>query len=291
MTETQSQSRAQLFAGQALKDLSSGQKHELSGQSRMIAAFLFAHAEGFFDDASSANGVQIDLTRAYEQISTKHVDRAQAIEATNFLLEHLFGVMEYSSDANVDRYVPAEGWTTRQVAAIKQALRRVLPTVAHLIKGAGESPVITTDFSDKAMMDSGAAVSVVPTTGRLKVRQDLASRQAQLDLAAEAGQDLAKHPPVLIDGTPGRNIALLGRVAKERLGLATAPEDRAVTALQAAIKVLKRTIKVGEELPDELEPDARAVCLTLVHSLYADPEASPTAINLPALERDLARAA
>lgn len=295
---TESQSRANMYAALALRDLSSAQKSNLTGQGRMIAALCFAHQEDYFAGVLSPQGATVDLARGYEQIDTRREKRAVVIERINFILGHLFGVMEWGGQSwNVK-----EGWSQPQLLAFRQALRRTLPTVAHLIQGTPEgAPVIQTEFADKDMLETGCAAAIVhagPQAGRLKIRQDLAVGQRALEKAKEAGQDLAKHPPVLLDGAQGRTIESLGRAAREALGVVPTPQesqDRALGALAASLVLIRNRFSgflghpevVRETLPGGLVADARQTCIVLAAALFPDREKPGAGLDTESLDREL----
>lgn len=291
------QSRAVLFGLAALKDLSTAQRNSLTGQSRMIAALCFAHQEDYFAGVVSPGGVKVDLERGFEQIDTKREKRAIVIERINFILGHLFSVMEWDGQ----KWQVKEDWNEPQLMAFRQALRRTLPTVAHLIQGAPEgAPVIQTEFQDRDMLESGCSAAIVtggPQAGRLKIRQDLAVNQRTLAKAQEAGQDLAKHPPVLLDGAGGRTVEALGRAAKEALGLVQPPEEgageRQMGALAASLAVIRNRFTgflghpdvVRETLPSGLVADARRTCIILAASLFVEEE-RPGVLDFDSLDRE-----
>ena len=302
-TTTQTtQSRAQEFAGKALSDLSNAQRSQLTGQGRMIAALLFAHQEDFFAGAVSPGGATVDLSKIHEQLTAGMAkQRLEVTERTNFILGHLFNVMEYEATESAgQKWRLRDEWTQPQLIAFRTALRRVVPTVAHLIQGAGDGPVIQSEYSDKEMLATGAAAAIIPSgpqAGRLKVRQDLAVPKTTLQKAQEAGQDLSKHPPILLDGTRERTVEALARVAKERLGL-TQPavensQDRALGHVALALQIVQRQFakvegdpeKVRETFPAGVIADARATCLVLIHSLFVDPN-TPSVVDTDAIERE-----
>lgn len=298
----QTQSRAVEFAGKALSDLAGAQRSQLTGQARMIASFLFAHVESYFEGVVSPGGATVDLSVLHEQIDTRNVKRAEVTERLNFILSHLFDVMEFSSgEASGARvWLVNQQWSQPQLVAFRQALRRVAPTVAYLIQNAGEGPVIQEEYQDKAMLETGAACAIIPNgpqAGRLKLRGDLAVPKDTLEKAETAGQDLSKHPPVLMDGTQGRTIEAIARVARERLGLITPPApptaDSALGHIAVALRIVRSSFTevegkpdlLRERFPSGLVSDARTVCLTLVHSLFVEEE-RPNVVDTEALERE-----
>ena len=303
MSENQnpSQSRAVTIATKALSDLVSSQRSQLTGQSRVIAALCFAHAEEFFEDHIAPEGATVDLAKGHVQIDSKRERRSVVIERINLILERLFGVLEYDpSKSGAARWAPVGNWTAANIVAFRQALRRTMPTVAHLIAGTPKgAPVIQEEYKDAEMLDTRCAVAIVGAgamAGRLKVRADLVATADELAKAKAAGQDLSRHPPVLLDGTQGRTIEALARVARESFGLAvpTTPAERSIGAVTSALHTVRKRFADVMLHPDtlrELYPqgvitDAKVVCLTLLSALYVEPGGE---LSEATLETDFAR--
>lgn len=284
------------FARKSLVDLAGAHRQNLTGQSRMIAALLFAHREAYFEGQVSPGGVTVDLATAYRDIDTRMVKRTEASERIHFILGHLFGVMEFSEGK---WQLASSDHTPALLTAYRVALRRVLPTVGMLIEEAGNGPCVQVEYQDADMLASGAACAIItagPSSGRLKVRADLLASADELRKAQEAGQDLSKHPPQLLDGSAKHTIEQLGRVARERLGLVAAPvaqASRNLGSLASALLTIRNQFRgyletpelAQEAFPKGLLSDAKSTCATMLRVLFNDPKTHD--VNLDAVEEVL----
>lgn len=278
-TTTRSNSLAVEYAAKALADLSAAGRSTLTGQSRMIAALLWAEEEAFFEGQPSPAGLTVDLATAYRDIDTKHTKRAEVTERLNFMLGHLFGLLEPGPEG----WQPINGTTQAQLTAAKAALRRVLPSVAHIIvnAGDGDEPLITAEHADASMIKAGAASALVPTgtgAGRLKIRPDLMATRKALAETEGAEAELRGQAPLLLDGSTGRSIQALARVSRDRLGIEPQVRGQVPAAdWQAAMPSFagywaKAAVEpeLLDELPSETEAQARHTCASMALALFGD---------------------
>lgn len=234
-------SRATEIGHKALSDFKSANSSNNRGIARTIAALVFAHEDGLFDDP--IRGRKVDLTVMYQSPGS----RTDQGERLNRVVELLFDGMYWNEDsAKKNKWELVEGVTDGALAALKKCIQAALPIVAYLIR----------DHSGKVSVTSQGKLqlpfSAMPTkkeAEKLKAKEVVTDGTVTLNNMSHYGVRLT--------------VAQLGRVAKEQLGLVNAkgPDQKKsgegfslktgthqlASALSGADKEILKTVKADTQ--------------------------------------------